>query len=183
MNFSKQDGTKREAVSWKLFAAFFGRFLVILNVFVCNMLLQNAWKNHQTYVRKAHKHCPKIVPKPLQNRSWRGSGGHLGTTLEGRCFQDLMFDFFVSILGSPLGPVWDHFGHHFLMFFEMAFWWPCPPFGLPKHLQNETQKGAKTKSWNSLILCVITTLEPHLRVLKIIIPQTSASEEGFLLLL
>ena len=51
----------------------------------------------------------------------------------------------------------------------MAFWWPWPPFGLPKHLQNETQKGVKIKSWNSLILRVFTTLEPHLRVLKIII--------------
>ena len=65
---------------------------MILNVFVCNMLLQNACKNHQTYVRKPDEHGPKIVPKPLQNRSWRGSGDLLGATLEARCFQDLIFD-------------------------------------------------------------------------------------------
>ena len=47
VNFSMQDCTKREAVSWKLSAVFFWWFLVILNVFVCNMLLQNACKNHR----------------------------------------------------------------------------------------------------------------------------------------
>ena len=61
----------------------------------------------------------KMVPKPLQNRSWRGSGDLLGATLEARCFQDLIFDDFGSILGSPLGPVWGHFGHHF---FDVFFW-------------------------------------------------------------
>ena len=156
-----QGGTKREVVSWKLSAAFFWWFLVILNVFVCNMLLQNACKNHQTYVRKTDENGPKMVPKPLQNRSWRGSGGHLGATLETRCFQDLIFDDFGSILGPPLGPIWAHFGHHYFFFkcfFEGAFWWPWPPFELPKHLQNETQKGVKTKSLISLILLVFTTL-------------------------
>ena len=47
-----------------------------------------------------------MVPKPLQNRSWRGSGGLLGAPLETRCFQDLFFDDF----GSILGPLWDQFG-------------------------------------------------------------------------
>ena len=58
-----------------------------------------------------------MVPKPLQNQAWRGSGGDLGATLETRCFQDLIFDDF----GSSLGPLWDHFGFIlgiiFLMFF------------------------------------------------------------------
>ena len=56
---------------------------------------------------------PNMVPKPLQNRAWRGSGGLLGATLETRCFQDFIFDDFGSILGPPLGPIWGHFGHHF----------------------------------------------------------------------
>ena len=94
-----QDGTKREVVSWKLSAAFFWCFLNF-SVFVCNMLLQNACKHHQTYVRKSDEHGPKMVPKPLQNRSWRGSGGLLVATLETRCFQDLIFDDFGSILGQ-----------------------------------------------------------------------------------
>ena len=87
---------------------------MILNVFVCNILLKNACKNHQTFVRKTDEHGPKMVPKPLQNRAWRGSGRHLGAILETRCFQDLIFDDFGSILGPPLGPVWDHFGHRVL---------------------------------------------------------------------
>ena len=81
------------------------------------MLLQNACKHHQKYVRKTDENGPKMVPKPLQNRSWRGSGGHLGATLETRCFQDLIFDDFGSNLGPPLGPVWAHFGHHLLHVF------------------------------------------------------------------
>ena len=65
----------------------------------------------------------KMVPRPLQNRSWGGSGDLLGATLEeARCFQDVTFDDFGSILGPPLGPVWGHFGHTFFdVFFEVAF--------------------------------------------------------------
>ena len=105
VNFSMQDGKKRETVSWKISAAFFWCFLVILNVFVCNMLLKNACKKHQKHVRKTDEHGPKMVPQPLQNRSWRGSGGLLGATLETRCFQDFIFDDFGSNLGPPLAPV------------------------------------------------------------------------------
>ena len=115
----------------------------------------------------------KMVPKWSQaspKSILEGSGGHLGATLEARCFQDLTFDDFGSNLGPPLGPVWAHFGHQFCWcFFEVAFWWPWPPFGLPKHLQNETQKGAKTKTWISSILLLFTIHEPHSRVQKIII--------------
>ena len=42
-----------------------------------------------------------MVPKPLQNRSWRGSGGHLGATLETRCFQDIIFDESVRVPRFP----------------------------------------------------------------------------------
>ena len=61
-----------------------------------------------------------MVPKPLQNRSWRGSGRHLGANLETRCFQDIMFDDFGSILGPPLGPFWAHVGYHFFDVFWSA---------------------------------------------------------------
>ena len=61
---------------------------------------------------KTHTNGPNMVANPLQNRPWRGSGGHLGATLETRCFQDIIFDDVGSILGPPLGPVWAHFGHH-----------------------------------------------------------------------
>ena len=47
-----------------------------------------------------------------------------------------------------------------------CFW---PPFGLPKRPQNETQKGAKTRTRKTSMLSLFTTLEPHWGVLKIII--------------
>ena len=84
-----------------------------------------------------------MVPKPLQNRSWRGSGGLLGATLETRCFQDLIFDDFGSILGPPLGPFWDHFGHHF---FDVFLKWLFDGFGLHLGSQNTSKMRAKRGS-------------------------------------
>ena len=145
-----QGGTKREALSWKLCAALFCWVLAILNVFVCNVLLQNAYKDHQTYVRQTEENGPKMVPKPLQNRSWRGSGGLLGATLETRCFQDLIFDDFGSILGPPLGSFWGHFGHHF---FDVFLKWLFDGFGLHLGSQNTSksrpQRGSKSKHENN----------------------------------
>ena len=91
------------------------------NVIGRYMLLQNACKIHQTYDKKTDENGPNMLPKPLQNRTLRGSGGHLGATLETRCFQDFMFDDFGSILGPPLVPVWAHVGHYFLCLFEEGF--------------------------------------------------------------
>ena len=51
---------------------------------------------------------PKTSPKSILE----GSGGLLGANLETRCFQDIIFDDFGSILGPPLGPVWGHFEQH-----------------------------------------------------------------------
>ena len=135
-----QDGTKREAVSWKLSAALLWCFLVILNVCVCNMLLKNACKHHQHYVRKTDENDRKMVPKPLPNRSWRGSGGHLGATLETRCFQDFIFDYFGSILAPPLGPIWAHFGH---MFFDVFLKWRFDGIGLHLDSQNTSKMRPK----------------------------------------
>ena len=108
--------------------------------FCLQMLLQNACKNHQKYVGKTDDNGLKMVPKPLQNRSWRGSGGHLGATLETRCFQDLMFADFGSILGPPLGPVWGHFGHHF---FDVFLKWLFDGLGLHLGSQNTSKMRPK----------------------------------------
>ena len=91
-----------------------------------------------------------MVPKPLQNRSWRGSGGLLGATLETRCFQDLIFDDFGYILGPPLGPVWGHFGHHF---FDVFLKWLFDGFGLHLGSQNTSKmrpkRGSKSRHENN----------------------------------
>ena len=112
-----QDGTKGEAVSWKLSAAFFWCFLVVLNVFVCNMLLTNACKNPWKYVRKTDENDPKWVPKPLQNRSWRG----LEASWEPSLKQGASKTSFLTILAPFWDPLWDHLwvilGIVFLMFF------------------------------------------------------------------
>ena len=94
VNFSMQDCTKREAASWKLSAAFFWWFLVILNVFVCNMLLQNACKNHQKYVRQ----LTTMVPKWSQNLSKIDPGGALEATWEPPLKQGASKTSFLTIL-------------------------------------------------------------------------------------
>ena len=81
---------------------------------------------HATITKHMSEKLEVMVPTPLQNRSWRGSGGHLGATLETGCFQDLMFDDLGAILGPPLGPIWAHVGNVLI--------------------QNETQKGANTQT-------------------------------------
>ena len=93
-------------------------------------------RKSQKYVRKINEHGPKMVPKPLQNRAWRGSGRHLGATLETRCFQDLIFDDFGSILGLPLGPVWAHFGYRL---FDVFFKWLVDGLGLHLGSQNTSK--------------------------------------------
>ena len=124
------------------------RFLLPLPEFcmgrsICAVLPRVRARNNKNHRFGPLKPCP-APPKPLQNRAWRGSGRHLGAILETRCVQDLIFDDFGSILGPPLGPVWGHFGHHFFDVFLKGG--PWPPFGPPKHLQNETQKGVKIKT-------------------------------------
>ena len=147
-----QDGTKREVVSWKLSAAFFWWFLVILNVFVCNMLLQNACKNHQKYLRKTDENDPKWVPKPLQNRSWRGLEASWGPSLK----QGASKTSFLMILAPFWDPLWDQFevilGIMFLMFFWSGFLMALasiwPPKTPPKWDLKGCQRHILSKSGN-----------------------------------
>ena len=97
-------------------------------------------KSLKISAKKTDEHGPNMVPKPLQNRSWRVSGGHLGATLEARCFQDLTFDDFGSILGPPLGPVWAHFGHHVV---DVFLRWLFDGLGLHLAAQNTSKMRPK----------------------------------------
>ena len=53
---------------------------------------------------KSNKNGAKIVPKPHQNRCWRGSGGHLGALLDKRLPQNIIVDDFGTPFGTPLAP-------------------------------------------------------------------------------
>ena len=85
----------------------------------------------------------KIVPKPLQNRSWRGSGELLGDSLETRCFQDFIFDDVDSLLGPPLGPVWAHVGHR--VFFYVFLRWLFDSLGFHLGSQNTSKMKPKRR--------------------------------------
>ena len=61
----------------------------------------------------------KMVPTWSQNLSKIDPGGPLDASKEGA--SKTSFDDVGSILEPPLGPLWDHFGHHFWMFFRSAF--------------------------------------------------------------
>ena len=113
---------------------------MILNVCVCNILLQNACKHHQTYVRTTDEHGPKMVPKPLQNRSWRG----LEASWEPPLKQDASKTSFLTILAPFWDPLWDQFGFilgiMFLMFFLK---WPFDGLGLHLGSQSITKMRPK----------------------------------------
>ena len=116
-----QDGTKGEVVSWKLSAAFFWRFLVILNVFVCNMLLKNACKHTTTMSQQ----LTDMVPKWSQNLSKIDLGGALEVTWEPSLKQGASKTSFLMILAPFWDPLWDQFGLIlgiiFFCLFEVAF--------------------------------------------------------------
>ena len=90
---------------------------MLLNVFVCNVLLQNAYNNQQKYVRKTDENGPQMVPNLSKIDPGWGSGGHLGATLEARRFQDIMFDDFGSTVGPHLGTSVGSFLASFLFVF------------------------------------------------------------------
>ena len=90
---------------------------MVLNVFVCNVLLQNAYKNHQKDVRKTDENGPKMVP----NLSKIDPGGGLEASWEPPLKQDASKTSFLTILAPFWDPLWDQFGLIlgiiFLMFF------------------------------------------------------------------
>ena len=82
---------------------------------------------------------PKTSPKSILE----GSGGLLGAIFETRCFQDLIFNDFGSILGPPLGPCWGHVGHLvFDVFLKCLF----EGFGLHLGSQNTSKMRPKRGS-------------------------------------
>ena len=144
-----QDGTKREAVSWKLSAAFFHWVLVILNVFLCNMLLKNACKilkiydfqllvltpscvsfwrcfgspnggqGHQTATSKKHEKWCPI---------WPQTGPKGGPKMEPKSSKMKSWKHLVSRVapkwppGSILERFWDHVGSMFVNFLRYVLW-------------------------------------------------------------
>ena len=142
-----QDGMKREVVSWKLSAAFFWWFLVMLNVFATC-----CYRMHANIIKHMLEKLTKMVPKWSQNLSKIDPGGSLEATWEPPLKQGAPKTSCLMILAPFWDPRWESLGSCWASFFwrfsERAFWWPWPPFGLPKDLQNKTQKGSKSKPEN-----------------------------------
>ena len=83
-----------------------------------------------------------MFPKPLQNRSWSGSGGHLGAIFETRCFQDL----FLMILTPCWDPLWDQLGLIWGTMFLIFFKWLFDGLGLHLGSQNTSKIRPKRES-------------------------------------
>ena len=119
---------------------------------------------HAQITKHMSKKLTKMVPKPFQNGSWGGSGGHLGATLETRCFQDLIFEDFA--FGSILGPLWDQFGLIlgiiFLMFFWNGFLMALASIWAPKTPPKWNPRGCQNQNLNFIdvdaIYCTLATL-------------------------
>ena len=123
--------------------------------------------------QKHSKIAPKIIKNPLKIDPWRASGTPWRPYLSQEPFMYPLCTLSGSILDPKRDPKIDQKSIIFWPVFEWLFgttfscFWP--PFALQKHLQFETQKGAKTRTRKSLILLLFTTLEPHWGVAKIII--------------
>ena len=116
----------------------------------------------QKVTQKTPNVAPKIIENPPKIDPWRASRTPWRPYLRQETF---------------MYPIWLHFGpqmgpqnrpkiYHFLNLFLNDFLEPLfHAFGLhlgsQNDLQNETQKGAKTRTRKSLILPLFTTLEPH----------------------
>ena len=104
---------------------------MILKVCVCNILLNYASRNDFKCVRKSVKTGPQIVPKHLQNWSWRRSGGRSGATLVRRWPQDIILGDLGSTLGLHLGTSFGSFwASFFSRFFDMSSGWHFWRFGV-----------------------------------------------------
>ena len=82
------------------------------------------YRMHANIIKNMLDKLTNMVPKWSQNLSKIDPGGlwkPLGTHPWNKVLPRPHFDDFGSNLGPPLGPVWAHFGHHFLCFC-MFFW-------------------------------------------------------------
>ena len=106
----------------------------------------------------------KNIPKWSQNLSKIDPEEGLEASWEPPLKQGASKTSFLMILAPFWDPLRDHVGFmlgiFFDVFFNVTFRWPWPPFGLPKHLQNETQKGAKDTSYQKVKIEL--SLQPEL---------------------
>ena len=138
-----QDGTKREVVSWKLSAAFFWWFLLMLNPYVSYMLL---WM-HGYWMKHMLENCRKW----FQNLSKIDPGGALEASWEPPLKQCAYKTSFLTILAPFWDPRWDNFGLilgiAFLMCFWSTFWKALASIWVPKTPPKMRSKsGSKSKA-------------------------------------
>ena len=93
-----------------------------------------------------------MVPKWSQNLSKIDPGWALEATWEPPLKQGAPKTSFLTILAPFWDPLWDQFGLVlgiiFWCFFEVAFWWPWPPFGLPKTSKMVFKRGFYSRREN-----------------------------------
>ena len=126
---------------------------------------------HAKIVENMSEKLTKMVPKWSQHLSKIHPGGALEATWEPPSKQGASKTSFLTILAPFWDPLWNHFGFIWgiiFLIFLSAFLKALASIWIPKHLQNETWEGVKTKSWNCLILFLFITLWPHSGVLKIV---------------
>ena len=164
-----QDGTKREAVCLETLCC----IILVIHCSFERFCLQHAAKE---CLQKSLNICEKnwrewskidlkTFPKSILEGLWRPLGSHPWNKVLPRPHFKWFCFHFGTPFGTSLGSCRASF---FCCFFEVAFWRPWPPFGLPKHLQNETQKGTPNQSWKWLFLILFITLEPQSGVLNVI---------------
>ena len=111
---------------------------MILNVFVCNMLLQNACKNH-----KMAEQLTKMVPTWSQNLSKIEPGGALEATWEPPLKQGASKTSCLTILAPFWNPFGTSLGSFWVSFFDVFLTWLFDGLGLHLASQNTSKMRPK----------------------------------------
>ena len=132
-------------------------FWTFLSATCCYRMHTKIIKNMLEKLTKMVPKWSQTSPKSILEGVWRPLGSHPWNKMLPRPHFWRFWLHFGTPFGTISGSFWASF---FWCFFEVAFWWLWPPFGLPKHLQNEAQKGSKDTSYQKVKIEL--SLQPEL---------------------